>query len=152
MSTAMPEGICCERRWWRYWRRVKFSTEKTLYWGDRFLKLYWCISTNFRFFANLKKNPYFRSLFPRISMYFLVLQSPHDLLSSTHTINIESATHVPYMHTFALVSRLAPLCTAPFGAVWCGIDPCILKCAPSSIRRCHVVLVSSAWHSGTKNS
>ncbi len=89
-----------------------------------------------------KKNLYFESLFSGISMYFPVLQSPQKHsqikitnyyfrpLSSAQSINIGSATHVPHAHTFAVISRLAPHCTAPFGAVQCGTDLCVLECVP----------------------
>ncbi len=33
-SAAMPAGICCERRWWRYRRRATVTVEKTADWED----------------------------------------------------------------------------------------------------------------------
>ncbi len=44
------------------------------------------------------------------------------LLSSAH---IGSAMYVPHVHTFAVISRLAP-----HHIIWCGADLCMLKCVP----------------------
>ncbi len=91
----------------------------------------------------IKKNPYFGSLFPGISRYFPFLQLPQKLiqikitnyhfflLSFTHNINIGSAAHVPHAHTFAVVCRLALHRTTLHRNIRCDVDLCVLKCVPS---------------------